>query len=136
MKAQGYLIAVTAVNLVLAGCLLRPHAAPAQGQVQAQGDGVAPVLRGRALEIVDEQGKVRASITVYPPSERVEKSTVVLRLIDPNGRPEVKIAASEKGGVMSLVGESDTMQVLLQADGDNASLKLANKDGKQQFFKP
>ena len=29
-------------------------------------DGVAPVLRGRALEIVDDQGKLRASISVLP----------------------------------------------------------------------
>ena len=45
----------------------------------------APVLRGRALEIVDDQGRVRASIQVLPTARPTRK--VILRLIDPNGRP-------------------------------------------------
>jgi hypothetical protein len=34
----------------------------------ATAEGVAPVLRGRALEIVDDRGKVRAQIMVTPPA--------------------------------------------------------------------
>ena len=59
MKIQRLLIALTLANLVLLIfnlAQLRPAAA----------QGVAPVLRGRALQIVDESGKVRASIAVLP----------------------------------------------------------------------
>jgi hypothetical protein len=71
---------------------------------------------------------------VFKPTGTRYPETVVLRLIDANGRPEVKIAASEWG--LSFVGESDETQVLLRADGSDSSLKLANKDGKHQLIKP
>jgi len=35
---------------------------------------------------------------------------VVVRLIDSNGRPEVKIAASVEGAGIGLVGETDSTQ--------------------------
>ncbi len=132
---QRFLIALTIVNLALLAFLLLPHVAPALA------DSDAPVLRGRALEIVDAQGRVRASIKVhaaetFAPTGKKYPETVVLRLIDPNGRPEVKIAASVQGGGLGLVGRADATQVLLQADETASSLKLTNQDGKQQLFKP
>jgi hypothetical protein len=57
-------------------------------------------------------------------------------LIDANGRPEVKMGASEEGAGLSLVGATDTTQVLLQAEGAVARLRLANGDGKQQSLTP
>src|SRR5262245_10260169 len=105
-------------------------------------DGAPPVLRGRALEIVDDQGRVRASITVLPanpagpPDGKPYLETVILRLIDGNGRPEVKVAASEHGGGLGLVGESDKTAVVLQAEGASSSLKLTDKEGREQFLKP
>jgi hypothetical protein len=100
-----------------------------------------PVLRGRALEIVDERGRVRASIKVQPAETfkstgKQYPETVVLRLIDSNGRPEVKIVGSEEGGGISLVGDSDATQVLLGAVGDSSSLRLTNKAGREQLIKP
>jgi hypothetical protein len=132
---QRLLIALTIVNSALLVFLLVPHVAPALAT------GAAPVVRGSALEIVDDQGRVRASIKVqaaetFAPTGKKYPETVVLRLVDPNGRPEVKIAASVQGGGLSLVGRADVTQVLLQADGADSSLKLANEDGKQQLFKP
>ena len=59
MKGQRLLIAVTVVNLgLLMFALARMPLAVAQD--------IAPVMRDRALEIVDGQGRVRASITVHP----------------------------------------------------------------------
>jgi hypothetical protein len=97
---------------------------------------VPPALRGGGLEIIDAQGRVQASITVLEPSPRLAKSTVVLRLIDPNGRAGAKIAASDQGAAISLLGDSDATQLLLESDGPNTSLKLTNTDGKQQLVKP
>ena len=135
MKIHRLLIALTVVNLGLLLFLLLSQIGPTPA------NSAAPVVRGRALEIVDDQGRVRASIKVQPaetfkPTGRKYPETVVLRLIDPNGRPEVKIVASEQGGGLSFVGASDATQVLLEADGTDSSLKLANKDGRQQLIKP
>ena len=62
--------------------------------------------------------------------------TVVLRLIDAQGRPEVKIAASEEGAGLSFVGIADTTQVQLAADKAKAYLRLKNEDGRQQELTP
>jgi len=62
-----------------------------------------PVIRGRALEIVDDQGKVRASLSVLPEDPKVMwkgkpyPETVLLRLMSPDGRPNVKLGASSWG---------------------------------------
>lgn len=44
----------------------------------ARAEGVAPVLRARALEIVDDEGRVRAEIKVLPaqPAARMPDGTV------------------------------------------------------------
>jgi len=108
-----------------------------------------PVLRGRALEIVDAQGKVRASIQVVPqgparrpdgvPTEwgdKVFPEAVVLRLIRPDGRPSVKIATTEQGSGLDLGGGIDPTYVTLSAEDGETSLALINKDGRRQVIKP
>jgi hypothetical protein len=105
---------------------------------------VAPVLRGRALEIVDDRGRVRAMIRVFPPSPQVKMpdgttgypETVLLRLIDSEGAPNVKIAATEDGSAISFGGESNPTHVQILARGASTSLKLVNKDGRQQVIQP
>ena len=109
----------------------------------------AQVLRGRALEIVDAQGKVRASINVFPegPARRPDGSptqwgnkifpeAVVLRLIRPDGRPSVKMATTEQGSGLDLGGGVDPTYMVLSADGGDTSLTLTNKDGRRQVVKP
>lgn len=147
MKIQRILIALTVINLGLAMFLLAQIRRVDAGSVEARGaktDSVAPVLRGRQLEIVDDQGRVRASIKIQPGDPKFKMpdgkigypETVMFRLIDPKGRPEVKLGASVEGGGLGLIGETDTTHVLLQADGPDSSLKMTNKDGKQQLIKP
>jgi hypothetical protein len=135
MKTQRLLIALTVINLVIMIILLMKDTRTAQA------NEIAPVLRGSALEIVDDEGRVRASIKLHP--EEVFKQTgkkypetVMFRLIDQHGRPEVKIGASVEGGGLSFIGDSDVTQVHLQADGSDAILRLSNEDGKQQVVKP
>jgi hypothetical protein len=135
MKLQRLLVVLTIVNIVLllwTLAALRPAAA----------QGVTPVLRGRALEIVDEQARVRASISVLPAGtsaagERYPE-TVLLRLITERGRPSVKITASEEAAGLSFAGPSNTKDtyVLLGAKGTASSLKLKNEDGREQIVKP
>jgi hypothetical protein len=136
MKIQRLLIALTVVNLGLLMFLL--------AQIRlSEAHSVEPVLRGRALEIVDDQGRVRASITVHPadptgsmPHGKPYPDTVILRLIDPKGRPAVKLLTSEQGSGLGLAGDSDSTYVRLGAQGTNSSLQLTNKDGRQQLITP
>jgi hypothetical protein len=67
MTSQRLTIVLTAVNLVLLVFLL----AHTRMQIGAGGVRVwtsmqESVLRGRSLEIVDDEGRVRASIMVHP----------------------------------------------------------------------
>jgi hypothetical protein len=137
MRAQRLLIALTVVNIVvLAFSVVRTDAAGAQG--------VAPVLRGRALEIVDDRGRVRASIAIYPADPRAmmpdgttgHPETVLLRLISSAGRPNVKIAATERGAGLNLGGESDPTDIQVLAEGGSTFLKLKNDDGREQLIAP
>jgi hypothetical protein len=135
MKAHWPLAVLTLVNLVvLIGSLgtLRPAVA----------QGVPAVLRGRALEIVDDQGRVRASVTVIPggtsPKGDRHAETVLLRLITERGRPSVKIGASEEAAGLSFAGPTGTKDtyVILEAKGTSSVLKLKAEDGKEQTIKP
>ena len=142
MKIQRLLIALTVLNLGLLVFLL------AQVEIRflgfrflgsAEMISAGSVLRGRALEITDDEGRTRASIKVYPPSVLPDGTTypetVLLRLISSQGRPNVKIAATEDGSAVALGGEADPTHVAIGARGANASLKLVDKDG-QQLIKP
>jgi hypothetical protein len=137
MNAQRTLAALTLTNLVLfAASFTRPRA--------AQQPDVVPVLRGRALEIVDERGQVRASITLFPADSTITMpdgstgypATVLLRLRDSHGHPNVKIEATDDGAGLILGGSADPTYVQALARGVTTSLKLSNKDGRVQVIRP
>ena len=133
MKTQRFLIALTILNLALLLTQLI-HVRPTLAQSSA------PVLRGKALEIVDDQGRVRASISVLPARQRANKETfpetVILRLIDSKGKPSVKLAATEQGSVLGLLGDSEPTYARIEATGASTFVKLTNKDGHEQVVKP
>ena len=113
-----------------------------------QASGPADVLRGRKLEIVDDQGRVRSSIQVVPagPARKADGSVVndgkiypeavLFRLIRPDGRPSVKIETSQQGSALDLGGGIDPTYIVLSAEGGDPSLALTNKDGRRQLVKP
>jgi hypothetical protein len=126
------MIALTIVNLlalVLTWIQLRPAAA----------NSVAPVLRGSALEIVDEQGQVRAQIKIEPASTNDGKKypeSAVFRLKDPEGRIRVKLAADQDGSGLVLTDDSQQPGVHVLAKGSGSSVKVVNKSGKEVVVKP
>ncbi len=142
MKSPRILTILTLANLAILVSLLfnQPRT--------VQADSTSSVLRGRGLEIVDAQGKVRASIQLQPagPARRSDGSvakdgkiypeTVLFRLIRPDGRPSVKIATSEEGSGLTLGGGVDPTYIVLNSDGGEPSLSLVNKEGPQQLIKP
>jgi hypothetical protein len=136
MKTLRAPVVLTVVNLAL----LLFGIAQQMRLATAQGD--APVLRGRALEIVDGQGRVRASISVLSPAQAqggdTSAETVLLRLITERGRPTVKIGASEPQSGLSLAGPTSTKDtyVILEAKGTVTSLKLRSEDGREQVLRP
>jgi len=101
-----------------------------------------PVLRARSLQIVDEQGRVRASLSVIPASTSASgvptAETVLLRLITERGRPSVKVGASEETSGLSIVGPTGTKDSysILQADATSSSLKLRAEDGRERLILP
>ena len=136
MKSPGVVVALTVANLALLLLLLTTQLAPAIAQ------GGAPVLRGRALEIVDDQGRVRASINVIPAGRSAGgdeyAETVLLRLGTEKGRPSVKLGASEPASGLSLAGPTGTTNtyVILEAKGQVSALKLRNEDGNESVLTP
>jgi hypothetical protein len=131
MKHMRLVAALSAANLALLAFLLLQSFAPARA---ASDDGI---LRGRGLQIVDAQGRVRASLGVLPATGG-EAETVLLRLITERGRPSVKVAASESGSGMSLAGPTGTSDtyVVIEAGERSTSIRLRDEDGKQQVFRP
>jgi len=136
MKTQRLLIVLTFANLALL-IFLFTQLPPAVVAREA-----TPVLRGRALEIVDARGEVRASITVHPANTRKGgehyPETVLLRLITERGRPSVKISASEQLTGLAFAGPTGTKETSVQlgAQGTDSSLKLRNENGRAYLVTP
>ncbi|HEY3415797.1 MAG TPA: hypothetical protein VGM23_02840, partial [Armatimonadota bacterium] len=131
------LLALTGINAaMLIVTLTQPRPSAAQG--------VAPVVRARAFELVDERGHTRASISVIPadPAVKMPDGTVgypevvLLRLINSKGKPTVKIESADRGAVLYLGGETDPTNALIRSDATSTSLTLTNKDGRQRVLKP
>jgi hypothetical protein len=62
--------------------------------------------------------------------------TVLLRLINSKGAPNVKIAATEDGSGVSLGGDSDPTNIQILARGTHTALTLVNHDGRTQVVRP
>src|SRR5437868_13295948 len=137
MKTQRFLVVLTAVNLGI----LFYQLFQARPSLAATTD-VPGVLRGRALEIVDERGRVRASLSVLPEDPKAMwkgkpyPETVLLRLITADGRPNVKLGASKMGAGLLIGGESDPTYVQLLAEGEETTLKLTNKNSAEKLITP
>ena len=128
MKLQRLLVALTLANLGLLAFLLT--------RVRADNPGVLPVLRGSALEIVDEHSRVRAQQRVFPaepkhklPSGDSYPEDVLLRLVDPDGRPSVKLATDVRGGGLYLGSAADPTSARIGAAGREPEVFLRIKEG-------
>lgn len=122
MRYTRIAIVVSVFNLLFLIFLL------AQAPSEAQ-QNVPPVLRARAIELVDEAGKVRAQLNVEQGGE------VVFRLRDSNGTIRAKFGASEKGSGLVLMDERTEATVQLRANQDGGNLTLIDRAGKMQVLK-
>ncbi len=135
MKTQHILVVLTVANAaILVFSLIQPHTTAAQE--------VAPVIRGRALEIVDDHGRVRAEIKVLPAQPTLKMpdgttgypETVQLRLISSQNSPHVKLATTEDGAGLVLGGEKGYTQLLSR--GPDPFIKIVTKGGREKTIKP
>jgi len=134
-RMHRFTLGLTVLNLVLLGVLVSTKAATAFGSQQE-----LPVLRGRALEIVDNQGRLRANILVHGP-ETVNgvtyPETVLFRLIDPNGGPLVKLTVARNGSALGLSdGLSGDGGVQLYARDTGSFVRIVNRSGRIQMLRP
>jgi hypothetical protein len=129
-------LGLTLLNLVLLAGLISSEARTAFAKSQQ-----LPVLRGRALEIVDSQGRMRAQILVSGPQVMngvTYPETVLFRMIDSNGGPLVKLAVASNGSALGLSdgvsGGNGGVQLYAR---DTASLvRVVDKAGRTQMMRP
>jgi hypothetical protein len=116
-------VALGALNLaILVGAGVQTRAAGAQGGED--------ILRGRALELVDEGGKPRARIDVESNGE------VVFRLLDQEGTIRVKLGAGKDGSGLLLANDATEPGVHILAKATGSSIKVVNKDGRERVIAP
>jgi len=133
MTKSRILLGLTCVNLILLTGLLLERTSPAFAK-----QSVVPVLRGRALEIVDSQGRPRATISVLPPTVVDSKrypETVLLRLIDPKIGPAVKIGVGSDGGAIGLTNGSDRGVQIFAHDSANL-VRIVDNAGRERVIRP
>lgn len=130
MNTQRLPIALTAINLVLL-LLTLAQAGPTTAQT------VTPILRGRALELVDDRDQVRSRLNVESNGE------VVLRLLDENGNIRVKLGADEDGSGLVLADESTEpgIHIIARRTGTSerpttTSITLRSTDGRERVIRP
>ena len=132
MKITNVLAILTLANVALFAYLL--------SQVLPIGaQSVAPVVRAQALEIVDKQGRLRATLNIQPASKhdgQTYPETVLLRLIDPNGKPIVKLGGAEGSAGLGLNDGSDTTYALIEAKDADAYVRLTTTAGGRQLIRP
>ncbi|MEK6782325.1 MAG: hypothetical protein AABY93_11495 [Bacteroidota bacterium] len=82
----------------------------------------------REFELVDENGKQRASIKVEPEGE------IVFRLRDDKGTIRVKIGAGEDGSGLVMLDKNTNPAVHVLAKQNGAKFTLTDKEGKKREY--
>ena len=126
MTSHRLVVVLTFVN---AGLLLGILAAGPRPATAASPDAV---LRGRALEIIDGEGRVRASISVEPATRvagRDYPETVLLRLTDPASGPVVKLVATRDGSALGL-SDGGAGGVQLYARDSASFVRVTDRSGR------
>lgn len=140
MNTHRLALALTTANLMILIVILgkvlpssAQAAAPRGDQPGAsQQTGVVPVLRGGALELLDERGQVRSRINVEANGD------VMLRLLDRNGTIRVKLGASENGSGLVLLDHATEPGVHIRAGShaDGPSVTLRGRGGQERVIRP
>lgn len=121
MNGTRVALGVTTVNLAL---FLTAFTGRAPSATEPQ------VLRGSALELVDQDGRIRGRLNIEPSGE------VVLRLLDQRGRIRVKLGAGDDGSGLLLANDATAPGVHLLATSGGSSVRVVNRDGRERLVEP
>jgi hypothetical protein len=118
---------LTVIAVLLAAHLFRSTAPAAQANENGE---VPEVLRARMLELVDEEGRVRANLKVE------EGGEVVFRLRDVEGTIRVKIGAGKDGSGLVLMDDRTEPAVQLLAKPAGTSMTLSEEGKAKRVITP
>jgi hypothetical protein len=135
MKANRVSIILIIVNLVLLGLQF------ARGSPDRP-DPVAPIVRAHEIQLVDEQGRERAQLKVWPAQPNVKMpdgsigmpEVVELYVMTSKGGRNIKFGASEDGAGLILGGDKGWIQ-LLSRGVEDPFVKIHLNDGREKTFK-
>ena len=117
-------LVLTIINLILLIAVF------IQGRMIAT-QTVPDILRVRTLQLVDENGEVRAQLNVSDPG-----GEAVFRMMDQEGTIRVKLGASEEGSALVLLNGLTEPGVHILAQQNETSLTITNQSGANQVIKP
>ena len=123
MAWRRLVIALAGLNgVLLAVVLMQSRRAVAAGETDT--------LRARALELVDERGRVRGQLTVESDGE------AVLRLRDSDGQIRVKLGAGGDGSGLLLLDGATEPGIHMLAKSGGTSVTLTRKGGQRRVITP
>jgi len=123
MGTRRLILVLTAINVLVAALSIL-HS----GRVAAA--GAPETLRARAIELVDQQGRVRAQLNVESNGE------AVFRLRDSQGEIRVKLAGGGDGSGLVLLDGSTEPAIHMLAKGGGPSVTLTGKGGQRRVMAP
>jgi hypothetical protein len=116
------LIAGTGVVLVMFALFVAIRVMTGVAYSQAGGD-VAKVIRAKSFEVVDNQGRNRATLTMT-------KAGPGLVLFDENGKARAGLVVSKEGPFLGLYDEKGAGRALLIVDEDGSGLRMSDENGE------
>jgi hypothetical protein len=122
MKFQRIAIVLSVLNILVLVFVL--------SEVRSSADpAVSPIVRTRAIELIDEGGNVRAQLDVEKTGE------VVFRLRDEKGTIRAKFGAGKDGSGLSMMDDRTEATVQIRANKDGGGILLFDRDGRQNVLK-
>ncbi len=140
VKTNRIVAVLIAINLVLLVIVFSPLRS---AWAQPSTEGIPAVLRGHSLEIVDDKGVVRAQI-ILTREQTVDgvkyPEGTLLRVSDPQGRPNIKIGADGRGAGIAFSGADPVKNgwygiQLLSQDGESV-IRVVDRSGHETLIKP
>lgn len=125
MKAKQLIIFLVIINLTVLFYLVSTAQTNSNKTLSP-----SPIIRARAIELVDDRGQSRALLNVEANGE------TVFRLRDAKGTIRVKMGASMDGSALLLLTDSTNPGIHALAKSDGTTLTLINKDGQKRTIQP
>ena len=122
MKFERVAVVFSIVNILIFAFLIIETRTSAEPKIE-------PLVQARAIQLVDDNGKVRAQLDVEKTGE------VVFRLRDKDGTIRAKFGAGSDGSGISLMDDRTEATVQIRANKDGGGVTLFNREGRKNLLK-